>query len=91
MDPILSLYVPTQTFVQDRAEDVSNYVRKRIQDIRSGEDRGASAIEYAGLILIAGVIIVFLIGAANNTIKPKITEAINNIFGGGGGGEEKKK
>ncbi|GGQ15898.1 Flp pilus assembly pilin Flp [Actinomadura coerulea] len=91
MNPILPLYVHTDTFVRNRADDVQDFVRTRIERIRDAEDRGASAIEYAGLVLIAGIIVVFLIGAAKNTILPKITDAINQMFGGGEGGDPKKK
>lgn len=73
MRAILPLVVSVQTYLQDRVE--------RLKEDR---DRGASAIEYAGLILIAGVIIVALIGFAKGTIKTAITNAINQIFGGGG-------
>ncbi|MEU5880324.1 hypothetical protein [Spirillospora sp. NPDC047279] len=73
MNPIIPLYVTLQTFVQDRVQ--------RMKD----EDRGASAIEYAALILVAGVIIVALIAAVNNTVLPKMGEAITNMFNGGGG------
>lgn len=75
MRPILPLVVTLQTFVQGR-----------IERLKENRDRGASAIEYAGLILIAGVIIVFLVTFAKNTIVPKITTALNNIFNGGGSG-----
>ncbi|GAA4365975.1 hypothetical protein AB0C69_18595 [Actinomadura sp. NPDC048032] len=92
MSPILPLYVHTETFMRNRADDVQDFVRTRIARIRDAEDRGASAIEYAGLVLIAGIIIVFLITAAKSTIKPKVEGAINEIFGGGGdGGDPKKK
>lgn len=90
MNPILPLYVHTDTFVRGCADDVQDFARTRIERIRDAEDRGASAIEYAGLVLIAGIIVVFLIGAAKTTILPKITEAINQMFGGGGEDPKKK-
>ena len=66
---------------------LQNFVQNRIELLKENRDRGASAIEYAGLILIAGVIIVFLVDAANDTIVPRITDAISEIFTDGGGGE----
>lgn len=75
MRPILPLVVTLQSFVEGRLEQ-----------FKENRDRGASAIEYAGLILIAGVIIVFLVGYATKTIVPTITNKLGAIFGGGGSG-----
>jgi Flp pilus assembly pilin Flp len=75
MRAIVPLIATLQTFVQGR-----------IEQLKEDRDRGASAIEYAGLILIAGVIIVFLVGYATDTIVPTITGKLGEIFGGGGSG-----
>ncbi|WP_018655762.1 Flp family type IVb pilin [Actinomadura flavalba] len=69
MNPMIPLYVTLQTFVHGRVEA-----------IKERQERGASAIEYAALILVAGVIIVALIAAAKDTVVPRVEAAIKKMF-----------
>lgn len=54
-------------------------------------ERGASALEYVGMILVAAVVVGAVAGALSSdaisgAIDPKIDDILN-IGGGGGGGE----
>jgi Flp pilus assembly pilin Flp len=76
MNPIIPLYVTLQTFVHDRVE--------RFKD---KDDRGASAVEYAALIVLAAAIIGALYASGVvTTASTKVKEAVDKIFSGGAGG-----
>ncbi|MFC5745648.1 hypothetical protein [Actinomadura rugatobispora] len=70
MNPIIPLYVTLQTFVVDRVER-----------LRRSSDRGAEAIEYAALIIIAAAVIGFVYAAISGiNIQQKVADALNSVF-----------
>ncbi|SPT50411.1 hypothetical protein [Actinomadura madurae] len=73
MNPMIPLFVTLQTFVQDRVEQ-----------LKERHDRGASALEYGALIIVAALIVGILYTAINTTVRTKITEAITSLFSPGG-------
>lgn len=53
---------------------------------RLKEERGASALEYVGMILVAALVVGGVWTAVNgNDIPGKVSTAISEILGGGGG------
>lgn len=45
------------------------------------EERGASAMEYVGMLLVGGVVVAAIAGVVNTgSVGPKVTEAVNKIF-----------
>lgn len=77
MNAMIPMYVHTTNFVADRVEAI----KERYQD----KDRGASLVEYAGLIVLA-VIILGAIYYAFNASKfgSTLKTAIGNILNGHG-------
>jgi Flp pilus assembly pilin Flp len=74
MNPIIPLYVTITTFVQGRVE-------------KFREDRGASAVEYGALIILAAAIIGALwASGVVTTLGSKTKTAVDSLFSGGGGG-----
>ena len=69
MNPMIPLFVTLQTFVQDRAEQ-----------LRDRRDRGASALEYGALIVVAALIVGILYSLIDGTVRTKISEAITSLF-----------
>lgn len=73
MNSLIPLYVTLSTFVSNRVERV-----------KCREDRGASMIEYGALLILVSAIIAALLASnIDDTIKTKVTELVNEIFGGG--------
>lgn len=74
MNSLIPLYVTLSTFVSNRVERVKS----------RHEDRGASMIEYGALLILVSAIIAALLASnIDDTIKTKVTELVNEIFGGG--------
>lgn len=77
MNAIIPMYVHTTNFVSDRVEAIKNRYEDR--------DRGANLVEYAGLIVLAAIILGLLYAAVQASgLQSKITGALNNIFTGKG-------
>ncbi len=48
-------------------------------------ERGASALEYVGMVILAGLIVAAVIGAVNpGNIKTTVTTTVNDILSGKG-------
>ncbi|MGH3387947.1 MAG: hypothetical protein ACRDOO_03630 [Actinomadura sp.] len=63
---------------------LSTFVSNRVERVKSREDRGASMIEYGALLILVSAIIAALLASnIDDTIKTKVTELVNEIFGGG--------
>jgi Flp pilus assembly pilin Flp len=73
MNPLIPLYVTLSTFVQNRVE--------RLSQLR--EDKGASLIEYAALLILVAAIVTALYAAGIiNQLTTAVTNALSQIFGG---------
>ncbi|MBW8484957.1 hypothetical protein, partial [Actinomadura parmotrematis] len=73
MNPLLPVLVSLETFLRDRIEARAER-----------DDRGASAFEYAALIVVAAAIIGFLFTLIPG-VKDAVSKAIDTMFKGGGG------
>ena len=73
MSRMILFYVTCAALVRDTAE--------RAQRRYDGKDRGASMVEYAALIVLAGAIFVALDKAGIiSTVKDKTSQAISDLF-----------
>ncbi|HEV7935643.1 MAG TPA: hypothetical protein VGP70_25420 [Actinomadura sp.] len=73
MNPIIRTYMTVHSFVHNRVE--------RFKD---PDDRGASAVEYAALIILAAALIGALYASGVvSTASTKVSSAVNAIFNGG--------
>lgn len=53
---------------------------------RLKEERGATALEYVGMILVAAIVVGAVFTAINGVdVAGKVSTAVNEILGGGGG------
>ncbi len=78
MNPMIPLFVTLSTFVGDQA--------KRIQKRYTGDDRGASIVEYIALLFIVALIVAAVHGSGiDQTIKSKAVAAVNKVFSSAGG------
>jgi Flp pilus assembly pilin Flp len=79
MNPMIPLFVTLSTFVGDKA--------KRIQKRYTGDDRGASLIEYIALLFIVALIVAAVHGSGiDQIIKTNAVEAVNKVFSNSGKG-----
>lgn len=77
MNPIVPMYVYSTNFVTNRAAAIKDHFKN--------QDRGASLVEYAGLIVLAAIILGLLYAAVNASgLQTKVTTAINNLLSGQG-------
>lgn len=77
MNALIPMYVYSQNFIIDRAEMVRDHYKNR--------DRGASLVEYAGLVVLAAVILGLIYWAVTQAqIGNKVRDAINNLLSGQG-------
>lgn len=80
MNTMIPMYVYTSNFVADRVEAVKDHYKK--------SDRGAGLVEYAGLIVLAAIILAIIYGVINSSgLKDKLTTAVSGIFSGHGAGK----
>jgi hypothetical protein len=78
MNRMIPLFVTLSTFVGDNA--------KRIQKRYTGDDRGASIVEYIALLFIVALIVAAVYGSGiDQTIKAKAVSAVNKVFSSAGG------
>ena len=83
MNAMVPMYVYTTNFIADRTEAIKEHYKN--------QDRGASLVEYAGLIVLAAIILGLLYAAVNASgLQGKITTAINNLLTGQGQAPAKK-
>lgn len=74
MNRMIPLYVTLSTFVQGKAE--------RVRNRYTGEDRGASIIEYVALLFVVALIVAAIHAAKiDERVKNKAGDALNKIFG----------
>lgn len=77
MNAFIPMYVYTTNFVSTRVEAIKDHYKDR--------DRGASLVEYAGLIALAVVILGALYWAFTQTdFSNTVRDRINDILGGKG-------
>jgi Flp pilus assembly pilin Flp len=73
MNPIIPPYVT-----------ISNFVHGRVERFKDPSDRGASAVEYAALIILAAAIIAALkASGVVDTLQTSVTAKVNELFQGG--------
>lgn len=78
MNRMIPLFVTLSTFVGDSA--------RRIQKRYTGDDRGASIVEYIALLFIVALIVAAVYGSGiDQTIKSKAIDAVNKVFSNAGG------
>jgi Flp pilus assembly pilin Flp len=75
MDPLIRSYIMLVNFSQDRI--------RQLQERR--DDRGASLIEYGGLLALIGAIVAAVVALKlPQTISQNVGEAVTRIFSGKG-------
>ena len=68
-DLMLATYVKTQIALRDR--------------LKAAAERGQNSLEYIGIAVIAGLVIVAIYGAINGKLAGPISEGITKILSGG--------
>jgi Flp pilus assembly pilin Flp len=66
---------------------VHSFIHSRVERFKDPNDRGASAVEYAALIILAAALIGALYASGVvSTASTKVSSAVNAIFNGGASG-----
>lgn len=79
MNTMIPMYVYTTNFISDRVEVIKGHYTDR--------DRGANLVEYAGLIVLAAIILGLVYGAINAaSLKDNLTKVMSHILSGKGQG-----
>lgn len=78
MNAMIPMYVHTTNFISDRVA--------AIKDNYADRERGANLVEYAGLIVLAAVILALVYaGITQAHLQNTLTHVVNNILKGTGG------
>ncbi len=68
-DLMLATYVKTQIALRDRMKAIA--------------ERGQNSLEYIGIAVIAGIVIVAIYGAINGQLSGAIADGITKVINGG--------